>query len=135
MSSGHTSGVIYPRPYHRHYVLRLSHGKAEGRIPTAGIGRGINSLSILAQFNNRCWSVSLARRLTGNPVHLPSSPFPWPSFVSHKRSNLQGVGQELVHLGDLGRDREVDGPVSDLNNQAANDVSVDLVASVCRRLS
>lgn len=51
------------------------------------------------------------------------------SFVSHKRSNLQGVGQELVHLGDLGRDREVDGPVSDLNNQAADDVRVDLFMS------
>ena len=56
-------------------------------------------------------------------------------FVSHKRSNLQGVGQELVHLGDLGRDREVDGPVSNLNNQAANDVSVDLVVSACRKFS
>lgn len=50
-------------------------------------------------------------------------------FVSHKRSNLQGVGQELVHLGDLGRNGEVDGPVPDLNNQAADDVSVDLVTS------
>lgn len=54
----------------------------------------------------------------------------FPSFVSHKRSNLQGVGQELVHLGDLGGDREVDGPVSDLNDQAANDIGVDLVVSV-----
>lgn len=52
-----------------------------------------------------------------------------PPFVSHKRSNLQGVGQELVHLGDLGRNGEVDGTVANLNNQATDDVRVDLVAS------
>lgn len=112
-------------PYY--HTIKLDEG------PTAGYRRGINDLSILAQFNNRCWSVSLARRLTGNPVHLPSSPFPCLSFVSHKRSNLQGVGQELVHLRDLGRDREVDGPVSDLDNQAADDVRVDLFASAYGR--
>lgn len=38
-------------------------------------------VSILAQFNNRCWSVSLARRLTGNSAHLPSPPFPRSSHI------------------------------------------------------
>lgn len=61
-------------------------------------------------------------------VAIPVAP-----FVSHKKDNLQGVGQELVHLRDLGRDREVDGSVSDLNNQAANDVGVDLVVSAYDR--
>lgn len=39
---------------------------------------------------------------------------------------LQGVGQELVHLGDASRDAEVDGSVSDLDDESANNVGVDL---------
>lgn len=39
---------------------------------------------------------------------------------------LQGVGQELVHLGDAGRDAEVDGSVTDLDDESANNVGVDL---------
>lgn len=57
-------------------------------------------------------------------LHLSNAP-----FVSHKTSILQGVGQELVHLGDLGRNGEVDGTVANLNNQATDDVRVDLVGS------
>lgn len=39
---------------------------------------------------------------------------------------LQGVLEELVHLGDAAGDAEVDGSVADLNDESANDVGVDL---------
>ena len=39
---------------------------------------------------------------------------------------LQAVGEELVHLGDAGGDAEVDGAVADFDDEAANDVRVDL---------
>ena len=58
-----------------------------------------------------------------SPCHGPRSlAFP---FI-YEGTNLQGVGEELVHLGDLGRDGEVDGPVANLNNQSSNDLRVDL---------
>ena len=41
--------------------------------------------------------------------------------------SLQAVGQELVELGDLGGDGEVDGAVTDLDDQAAEDLGVHLV--------
>lgn len=44
--------------------------------------------------------------------------------------HLQSIGQSLVHLGHLGGDAEVDGAVADLNDEAANQVGVDLVQSV-----
>lgn len=40
---------------------------------------------------------------------------------------LQGVAEELVHLGQLGGHAEVDRPVADLDDQPALDVRVDLV--------
>ena len=40
--------------------------------------------------------------------------------------HLQGVRQELVHLGDAGGDAEVDGAVADLDDEPADDVGVDL---------
>ena len=43
---------------------------------------------------------------------------------------LQRVGQELVHLGDLRRDAEVDCPVANLNDQASNDILVDLLGDL-----
>lgn len=46
----------------------------------------------------------------------------------HKGTNLQGVGQELVHLGDLSGDGEVDGSVANLNNQSTQNLGVDLRA-------
>lgn len=42
------------------------------------------------------------------------------------REYLQRVSQELVHLGDLGGHREVNGPVTNLNNEASKNVRVDL---------
>lgn len=39
---------------------------------------------------------------------------------------LQGVGEELVKLGHLGGDGEVDGSVSDLDNETTEDIRVDL---------
>jgi hypothetical protein len=47
--------------------------------------------------------------------------------------NLQRVGEELVHLGDAGGDAEVDGSVTDLNDESANDVGVDLGKGVSRK--
>ena len=40
--------------------------------------------------------------------------------------NLQSVSEELVHLGDLRGDAEVDCPVTALDDQAANDIGVNL---------
>lgn len=39
---------------------------------------------------------------------------------------LQGVGEELVHLGDASRDGKVNGTVTDLDDETANNVGVDL---------
>ena len=39
---------------------------------------------------------------------------------------LQSVREELVHLGDAGRDAQVDGSVADLDNESANNLGVDL---------
>lgn len=40
--------------------------------------------------------------------------------------HLQSIRQKLVHLGDLGRDAEIDGAVTDLDDEPANKVRVDL---------
>lgn len=45
-----------------------------------------------------------------------------PNSILH----LQSIGQSLVHLGDLGRDTEVDGAVANLDDEAANQVGIDL---------
>jgi hypothetical protein len=39
---------------------------------------------------------------------------------------LQGVSQQLVHLGDASGDAEVDGSVTDLDDEAANNIGLDL---------
>lgn len=39
---------------------------------------------------------------------------------------LQSVSEELVHLGDLGCDTEVDGAVANLDNESTTDLGVDL---------
>lgn len=41
-------------------------------------------------------------------------------------SHLQAVGQELVHLGHARRDAEVDGSIANLNDEATDNVRVDL---------
>ena len=43
---------------------------------------------------------------------------------------LQRVGEELVHLGDLGGDGEVDGAVADLDDETAEDLGVDGVGDL-----
>lgn len=48
--------------------------------------------------------------------------------------NLQSIGKGLVELGDLGRDAEVDGAVADLQDEAADDVGVDLSQTLDKRL-
>jgi hypothetical protein len=39
---------------------------------------------------------------------------------------LQSVSEELVHLGDLGCDTEVDGAVANLDNESTTNLGVDL---------
>ena len=51
-------------------------------------------------------------------------------FYSYITPYLQRVLEELVHLGDLGRDGKVDGTVADLNNETTTDLGVDLRANV-----
>lgn len=52
----------------------------------------------------------------------------------HKRKRyvlllfLQAVGEELVQLGDLGGDGEVDGSVADLDDEPTQDIRVHLVS-------
>ena len=41
--------------------------------------------------------------------------------------HLEGVGEELVELGHLGGDGEVDGAVGDLDDETTDDLGVDLV--------
>jgi hypothetical protein len=43
---------------------------------------------------------------------------------------LQGVVEELVHLGDLGGHGQVDGAVANLDDETAEDVWVDLVCNL-----
>lgn len=43
---------------------------------------------------------------------------------------LQGVREELVHLGDASRDAEVDSTVTDLDDESTNDVGVDGVGDL-----
>jgi hypothetical protein len=61
---------------------------------------------------------------------LPHSPRlrqrPTGVFSNKRESVLQSVGKELVHLGHLGRDADVDGSVANLDDQPANDVGVNL---------
>jgi hypothetical protein len=41
--------------------------------------------------------------------------------------HLHGIGKSLVHLGDLGRNAQVDSAVANLNDESTNEVGVDLV--------
>ena len=41
--------------------------------------------------------------------------------------HLQSISESLVHLGDLGRDAQVDGAVTDLDDEATDKVGVNLV--------
>lgn len=45
-------------------------------------------------------------------------------------SILQAVRKELVHLGDAGRDAEVDGSVTDFDDESTNDVGINLVSDL-----
>jgi hypothetical protein len=70
------------------------------------------------------------RACCGSVAPSLARPAPRSTARSHcykgKRGNLQSVGEELVHLGHLGRDAEVDCPVADLDDEPANDIGVDL---------
>jgi len=49
-------------------------------------------------------------------------------FHCYKRRkvNLQSLGEQLVHLGKLGGDAQVDCPVANLDDEATDDIGVDL---------
>lgn len=40
--------------------------------------------------------------------------------------HLQSIRKSLVHLGNLRRDTEVDGTITDLNNKTTNQIRVNL---------
>jgi hypothetical protein len=63
-----------------------------------------------------------------HPPLLPELPR---GFQNKGEILLQGVGQELVHLGHLGGNAEVDRSVTNLDDQSANDVGVDLGGEIC----
>lgn len=48
-------------------------------------------------------------------------------MLLRKKTNLQSIGEEIVHLGDARRDAQVDGAVADFYDEAADDVGVDFV--------
>lgn len=54
----------------------------------------------------------------------------WFRFFLLRRSDLQAVGENLVHLGDAGGDAEVNGAVADLDDEASDNVRVDLVGDL-----
>ena len=69
--------------------------------------------------------------------------FAFPSVLIHRNvsqqnkrnkkvhaGSLQGIGKEFVHLCDAGGDAEVNCAVADLDNEAAEDVGVDLFTSL-----
>lgn len=48
-----------------------------------------------------------------------------------KEDSLHSVGKSFVETVDLGRDAEVDGAITDFDNEAAEDVGVDLYQCQC----
>lgn len=52
--------------------------------------------------------------------------FWWHEGLVGVKTVLQGVGEELVQLSDLGGDAKVDGALADLDDESADDVGVDL---------
>lgn len=46
--------------------------------------------------------------------------------VNADANSLQGITEKLVHLGDAGRDGEVDCSVTDVDNEATEDIWVNL---------
>lgn len=60
-------------------------------------------------------------RLPTPPLNLPPIQQQYNIYIY-----LQAVAEELVHLGHLGGNGEVNGAVADLDDEAAADVGVDL---------
>ncbi len=70
-------------------------------------------------------SRSTYQTLHAQPQYKP----PWALPLRHKENILQGVIEELVKLGDLGGDAEVDGSVANLHDESSNDFRVHLSQS------
>jgi hypothetical protein len=83
-----------------------------------------NASSIFSSYTR--WVSSQENQISS--LHRLSNYTSFPS--EHRKHNLQGVSEKLVHLGDLGRDRKVDGTVTNLNNESTNDIGVDLVGNL-----
>lgn len=100
-----------------------------------GLGNGICSrLSLLIHIDDE-----RTRAAPGFPdFPAPSPPSPTKAQRGKQREAesggwwwvgglvLQGIGEEFVHLRDAGRDAEVDCAVADLDDEAAEDLGVDL---------
>jgi hypothetical protein len=63
-----------------------------------------------------------------NPPLFATTNDDTPTKLYYQRiaANLQSVGEQLVKLGQLGGDGQVDGAVTDLDNETAQDGGVDL---------
>lgn len=57
------------------------------------------------------------------------SPITPPSHNKEK-GNLQSVGKELVHLGNLGGNGKIDRPVANLDDESTDDIGVHLVGDL-----
>ena len=61
-----------------------------------------------------------------SPLARAQLPAQHSSIATKGEVNLQSVSEELVHLGKLGGDAEVNCPVANLNNEPTDDIGVDL---------
>jgi len=52
------------------------------------------------------------------------------NIISAGANSLQGITEELVHLGNTGRDGEIDCSVTDVDNETTEDIWVDLVSNL-----
>ena len=67
------------------------------------------------------------------PISFPTHPPRLPTKQRKQKrraGSLQGIGKEFVHLCDAGRDAEINRAVADLNDEATEDLGVDLFTSL-----
>lgn len=103
--------------------LQFLEGFQKGRISSEE-----SVLSILAQLNTADAGgiLGLMPSQMLSLCHCSPHPSSLALHCIYKCTILQGVGQELVHLSDLGRDSQVDRPVANLNDESSNNFRVDL---------
>jgi hypothetical protein len=82
-----------------------------------------NASSISAPIHSKSHS-----ECTGSPCRGSLSNYS--TFQNKEKGNLQSVSKELVHLGNLGGNGEIDRPVANLDNESTNNVLVNLVGNL-----